>query len=203
MIISHKHRFIYIKSNKTAGTSTEILLEKICGKDDIVTPITEGDSKTHTARNHENKFYNHMSLHSIKNNINADVFNSYFKFVNIRNPYDREVSGYYWKTNPNEISFKDYLIKRVYGNYSKYYRIGGQPHIDGVVRYENLREDLNTLSKRFNWSLGDLELPQAKTTSRKNAKHIHYTEYYDDETREIVEEKYAKDIEYFGYKFGE
>ena len=41
MILSHKHKFIFLKTKKTASTSLEIALSKICGKDDIVTPVSE------------------------------------------------------------------------------------------------------------------------------------------------------------------
>ena len=37
MIVSHKYRYIFIKTNKTAGTSIEIALSKFCGQDDIIT----------------------------------------------------------------------------------------------------------------------------------------------------------------------
>lgn len=42
MIISHAHRFIFIKTEKTAGTSLEIALSRYCGSDDI-TPFWEED----------------------------------------------------------------------------------------------------------------------------------------------------------------
>ncbi|MCB0629666.1 MAG: hypothetical protein KDD15_08035 [Lewinella sp.] len=39
MIISHKHKFIFIKPVKVAGTSIELLLSRNCGEKDIITPL--------------------------------------------------------------------------------------------------------------------------------------------------------------------
>ncbi len=39
MIVSHRYRFIFIKTRKTAGTSIEIALSSLLGPDDIITPV--------------------------------------------------------------------------------------------------------------------------------------------------------------------
>ena len=45
MILSHAHRFIFIKGIKVAGTSAEIALSQLCGRDDIITAITAADER--------------------------------------------------------------------------------------------------------------------------------------------------------------
>jgi hypothetical protein len=70
--------------------------------------------------------------------------------------------------------------------------------IDFIGKVETLGQDLQKLSEILSIPYQDIDV---ELTNR--SKHKHYIEYYDDETRQLVAEKYAKDIEYFGYKFGE
>ncbi|MGN2248979.1 sulfotransferase family 2 domain-containing protein [Frateuria edaphi] len=123
MIVSHKHKFIFLKTNKTAGTSIEIALSKFCGPDDIITPISPVDEETRRSlgyRGAQNylapwyeyglrdvaklafkgkrklRFYNHMTGREVREYIGRDAWNGYFKFCFERNPYDRLISHYYW-----------------------------------------------------------------------------------------------------------
>ena len=43
MIISHKHKFIFIKTFKVSGTSMEIALSRYIGNEDILTPLNLED----------------------------------------------------------------------------------------------------------------------------------------------------------------
>lgn len=55
MIWSRQHRFVFIKTAKTAGTSVEVFLSKACVPGDVVTPILPPE-EGHTPRNHAGRW---------------------------------------------------------------------------------------------------------------------------------------------------
>ena len=62
VIVSHKHKLIFIKTQKTAGTSIEVALSSLCGPDDIITPVQswiEDDRAGLAGRGAQNYRLNH------------------------------------------------------------------------------------------------------------------------------------------------
>lgn len=203
MIISHAHKFIYFKAQKVAGTSTEILLEKFCPSDDIVTPISKGDSESHRPRNFKN-FYNHISAQEVRGIIGSHIFENYFKFMTVRNPWDRVVSLYFFqrRTSYHKPDFKSWLCSQnssVLYPLSRWSDIDSDCIIDDFIQYENLEEDTRRILNKVGIIGANFAYPRAKANFRPS--NTHYREYYDSETKKIVATRYKKDIEDFGYNF--
>jgi len=111
MIISHKYKFIFFKPTKVAGTSVEISLARNCGDKDVITPLGEysnksdEDSYEHFARNYEG-FFVHIPPEEIKEKVSKKVWDSYFKFTIVRNPYDYLISRYWWEVGQPSLKIK-------------------------------------------------------------------------------------------------
>ncbi len=127
MIISHQHKFIFSKPRKVAGTSVEVALSKHCGPDDIITENVAGkdideDSYVDYARNQKG-YYNHIKPKRIIKRIGKQMWDEYFTFTIVRNPWDMLVSRYIWnlknatpRTRPaqalKELSEEPFTVER-------------------------------------------------------------------------------------------
>jgi hypothetical protein len=207
-MIIDKEKLIFIHIPKNAGESIKKLL------------IGEKDF------NGLKRPWKHKTITNIKEN-NPKAYNDYKKFAIVRNPYNRMVSMYAYlkkyklsndllntyqynsKTNSYEIvdtvkapidGFRQWwkdknadpqkvhgdleIAKRLFNSQSDW--------IDDTVRiikYENLNEELSVFFNK------DIELPVVNSTST-----FEYSKYYDQDTANIIYDRYKKDFEKFNYK---
>jgi hypothetical protein len=231
MILSHQHKFIYIKTNKTASSSVEIALAPLCGPDDIITPTADefmamrGDSPARNWRldhplvpkrslirrllgrperyyHPTVGYYEHMPAWRVKAYIGDEVWNSYFKFTFERNPWDRQVSWWLHRTRGKKV--RPEFEDFMTRNRRKAYVNNWELYtLDGKVAMDYIGR-YETVADDFAEVLRRIGLDGAATLPVSNTTDRggkRYQSYYNDRTRRMVADWYAPEIEYFGYTF--
>ncbi len=230
MILSHAHRFIYIKTYKTASTSIEAALSEICGPDDVITPASRELMGTRPSRRAQNwrldhpmvprrplwrrllarperhyhpsvGYYEHMPAWRVRLYVGEEVWRSYYKFTFERNPWDRQVSWYHYKTKNKDRrpSFEAFNRdkKRAYVENFDLYSIDDEICLDFVGRYEDLERDFATAMAAIGLE-GRVSLPRTNVSKDRASD---YRSYYTQALRERVSAWYAREIAAFGYSF--
>lgn len=205
MIISHKYKFIFIRTRKTASTSTEIALSRVLGEQDIITPVCDRDEQIRireggkTPQNYEG-YYNHMLASEVKLMIGEKTWNEYYKFCFERNPWDKVISLYFhrYKQGPRP-TFTQFIDSgECFDAYNyKLYSIDDAVAVDFIGRYESLENDLAKVCNKLN--IAPLQLPSAKTQFRLDKRH--YSQFIVQKEREKLEVLFQKEIDLHNYQF--
>lgn len=200
MIISHKHKFIFVKTRKTAGSSIEKYLYNYLGPDDICTGSVL-DSTLRLNINEDSKLYKdgHVSHAYIANNFPKE-WQNYFKFAVDRNPWDKLVSAYYWRKYKKPKKFKhgfDHFINseliKTYNCWNLY--ANDKVVVDTLINYNTLHDSFLKLPIPYN---GELLTTFVKSSQRETNG---YKEMYTLESAELVRTHFDNVIDFFGYKF--
>jgi len=142
---------------------------------------------------------------------NRRKYKTYYKFVFVRNPWDRVVSCYCDKVlgvkdlpyyedcyDKDFKYFVKFIEKKNLKCADRHIRLQSYlfpvDDVDYIGRFETFESDLKHVLNKLN--IDSHEIPKKNTTMRRD-----YKKYYNEETKQIIAKKYEKDIKNFGYKF--
>jgi hypothetical protein len=192
MLLSLRHKFIFIHIYKAAGTSVTHALRPF-SREPLLRPRTVP------------RLPDHITAAELRDTI-GDLFDRCFKFTFVRNPWDWQVSLYHYmrqtRKHPQHqlvrgMSFDDYIRWRV--TEDKHLQkefvtdAEGKTIVDFIGRFEILESDFAAVCARIGIS--------ASLPHRNPSRHADYRTYYDDATRELIATHFREDIEMFGYAF--
>jgi hypothetical protein len=223
MIVSHRHRFIFVKTRKTASTSIEAFIRPNLSSCDIWTPLSNPEvpgnryyslwpfdiaaARSAFVRRKLGKsspFYfrylhDHANLGDLYKGYGSRRFSQYFKFCFDRNPWDFAVSLYHHtakKRGGGKYDFDEFIYTYPIPRNWDQYTIRGEVAVDVVFRYEDLDRQIANVVKKFSLFAG--ELPRHKSGWRPTTD---YRQYYSARTRDQIASQFSGVIEYLKYDF--
>ncbi|MBT8268059.1 MAG: sulfotransferase family 2 domain-containing protein [Flavobacteriaceae bacterium] len=213
MRISHENKFIFFSNPKTGSESLR----------EMLTPYSDVLDVSFKETTEKNPFYSHIRPVEVKKIFTERGFDydSYYKIVCVRNPFNRLVSLY-------EMIFRKWPVKppfylwlkstspsgkggggknsdrwRMYGTYSLKNFISdenGTVLVDQIIQLERFKEEIPQLFKELNLDYSN-NLKVVKKNVRKRKKEV--KDYYSEKSRQLVYDRYAWEIDKFGYAFPE
>ncbi|MFW6026019.1 MAG: sulfotransferase family 2 domain-containing protein [Candidatus Woesearchaeota archaeon] len=200
MLISHKHKFIFIHIPKTGGTSVRNTLNPFCN-----TVKDLNDSETNKTKT------KHIKARELKKLLPKETWNKYFKFAFVRNPWDRITSIYKFNIEHQQPGYKDYKEKDFASFLEMIYQ-GKKVHIsepqkdyvcdekgnlivDFVGHFENLDKDFKYICKKLGI--------RKKLKLLNPSNHEYYKKMYNKTTKKMVNSLFKEDIEFFNYNFNQ
>jgi chondroitin 4-sulfotransferase 11 len=203
MLYSSKRKFIFIHIQKTAGTSIEVALAGITP--DAIRKFEDLPQSNDPLKNR------HLFASDLKSYFDPVTWESCFKFAFVRNPWSRLVSWYnmcierpstpFMRIVKRETStFEEFLnlthlrADRTRSNQADYVTdASGHLIVDFIGRFEQITKDFEIVCKHLQV---ELKLPH-----KNQGTSVDYRTYYTDKTRKLVSDRFAVDIELFGYQF--
>lgn len=223
MVISHKYKFIFIKTKKTAGTSIEVFLSGVCAEDDTLTPFgpiepPHGPPEPgHRPRNYKGRgVKEHLSARILRSRTHESIWNNYFKFCVERNPWDKCLSHYYWRKrgyeSDRDMTLDDYFTDRLRRfredpedwqgfptDFKKYTDENGNLEVDRVLRYESLNEELTEVFQMLNIPFDGRLGVYAKRDPERDRRD--YREVLSPQQAEHIRRIFKSEIDMFGYEY--
>lgn len=156
------------------------------------------------------EIYKHATAAQVRGFVSHEVWDSYFTFTFVRNPWDRIVSAYFWMNKTGWRDLTGTINKvRSFPNFTSYIESGistqkscssfvfesGKQIVDFIGKQENLEQDFTYICNQI--GLPDIKLSQANVTKRERD----YRKYHNEQTRQTISNRYRDDIENFNYQF--
>jgi len=208
MLISRKHKFIFIHVPKNAGTSVQ---NALLNYSNYACRFQNTQLMYYFKKLVGNNYYlttfgKHIPVSDLKSII-GKKWDNYRSFAVCRNPYDRLVSRYHYfkhvdgsyenRKFKSFSSFKEHVMSlndKTWNDLQTWYiSSDGKIGVDHLLRFESLEDDWKKLLK-------DLNMPPIELfTKNRSPRATNHMEYYDQEILDKVNQLFKYDFEMLGY----